>query len=103
MYAVTFIRALSDQRVVFPDWRSAEMKTKNIMWNYLDELAKEPAADVVVRLEEDLPESGLPDGVVLGVELVKPVKRVPILARKMARTLNLVKYATWECSGRGGN
>lgn len=79
MYAVTFIRALSDQRVVFPDWRSAEMKTKNIMWNYLDELAKEPAADVVVRLEEDLPEPGLADRVVLGVELVEPVEGVAIL------------------------
>ena len=86
MYAVTFIRALSDQRVVFPDWRSAEMKTKNIMWNYLDELAKEPAADVVVRLEEDLPESGLPDGVVLGIELVKSVKRVSILCKNKNKT-----------------
>ena len=46
---------------------------------HLDELAEEPPADVVVRLEEDLPEPGLADGVVLGIELVEPVEGVAIL------------------------
>ena len=46
---------------------------------HLDQLSEEPSADVVVRLEEDLPEPGLADGVVLGVELVEPVEGVAIL------------------------
>ncbi len=50
---------------------------------YLDELSEEPSADVVVRLEEDLSKPRLPDRVVLGVELVKPMECVPVLGGKV--------------------
>ena len=35
--------------------------------------------DAVVRLDEDLPQDGLPNGVVLGVEFVKAVESVAVL------------------------
>ncbi len=48
-------------------------------WPYLDEFPKEPSIYEVVCLEEDLPEPGLSDGVVLGIELVKPMEGISIL------------------------
>ena len=51
------------------------------MLPYLDEFSKEPSIDVVVSLEEHLPEPGLSNGVVLGIELVEPVERVAILGK----------------------
>ena len=50
-----------------------------VLHDLVDELAEEPAADEVVRLHEDLAQPRLPDRVVLRVELVEPVERVPIL------------------------
>lgn len=38
--------------------------------------------NVVVCLDEDLPEDGLSDGVVFGIELIKPMKRVSVLMSK---------------------
>lgn len=50
-----------------------------VVHDFLDELAKEPASDVVVGLHENLTQPRLTDGVVLGVELVESVKRIAIL------------------------
>ena len=50
-----------------------------VIHKYPDELSKVFSADVVVRLDEDLSELALPDGVVLGVELVEAVECVAIL------------------------
>ena len=52
---------------------------KSVLFIYLDEFPEEPPSDVVVGLHEDLPEPGLPDRVVLGVELVETVEGVAIL------------------------
>ena len=52
------------------------------MLPYLDKFSKEPSVDVVVSLEENLPEPGLSDGVVLGIELVEPVEGITILCKK---------------------
>jgi hypothetical protein len=60
---------------------------KKLAFKYLDELSEEPSADVVVCLEEDLSEARLADRVVLGVELVEPVERVPILGGKKWREI----------------
>ena len=46
---------------------------------YLDKFPEESSADVVVRLEEDFTKSWFSDRIVLRVELVEPVERVPIL------------------------
>ena len=46
---------------------------------HLDDVGKVFPLDVVVRLDEDLPQDRLSDGVVLGVELVKAVERVSVL------------------------
>lgn len=37
------------------------------------------SVDVVVGLDEDLSENGLADGIVFGVELVKPMEGVTVL------------------------
>lgn len=47
----------------------------------LDDFRKIFAAHVVVRLEKDFAESALSDRIVLGVELVEPMKSISILAR----------------------
>lgn len=46
---------------------------------HLDDVGKVLPRDAVVRLDEDLPQDGLPDGVVLGVELVEAVEGVAVL------------------------
>ena len=46
---------------------------------YLDDVGKVFPFNVVVRLDEDLPQDGLSDGVVFGVELVEAVERVSVL------------------------
>lgn len=38
--------------------------------------------NVIVRLDEDLPEDGFSDGVVFGVKLIKPMEGVSILRSK---------------------
>lgn len=45
--------------------------------------------DVVVCLDEDLSEDGFSDGVVFGVELVKPMKCVTVLMSKKQKDLIL--------------
>lgn len=49
---------------------------------YLDDVCKVFPLNVVVGLDEDLPEDGLADGVVLGVELVEAVESVAVLRRE---------------------
>lgn len=39
--------------------------------------------DVVVRFDEDFPQTALPDRVVLRIELVKSVEGVPVLKGKI--------------------
>lgn len=46
---------------------------------HLDDMGKVLPRDAVVRLDEDLAQDGLPDGVVLGVELVEAVEGVAVL------------------------
>lgn len=46
---------------------------------HLDDVGKVLPRHAVVRLDEDLPQDGLPDGVVLGVELVEAVEGVAVL------------------------
>lgn len=46
---------------------------------YPDDVCKVFALNVVVGLDEDLPEDGLADGVVLSVELVEAVESVAVL------------------------
>jgi len=46
---------------------------------HLDDVCKVFPFDVVVGLDEDLPQDGLSDGVVFGVELVEAVERVAVL------------------------
>ena len=46
---------------------------------YPYELCEVFSPEVVVCFDEDLPESTLPDRVVLGVEFVEPVERIPVL------------------------
>ena len=55
----------------------------NGFWIYLDDFGEIFAAHVVVRFEEDFPESTLTDRVVLGVELVESVERVAILNKSI--------------------
>ena len=52
----------------------------------LHDVRKVLAADVVVRLDKDLTQPTLPDGIVLGVELVEPVEGVAILSAATRRT-----------------
>lgn len=47
--------------------------------SHLDDVGKVFPLDMVVSLDEDLPQDGLTDGVVLGVELIKAVECVPVL------------------------
>lgn len=46
----------------------------------LDDLGEVSSSNIVVCLHEDLPQSWLSHGVVLGVELVKPVEGVPAIS-----------------------
>lgn len=50
--------------------------------SHLDDVAEVLPFDVVVGLDEDLSQDGLPDGVVFGVELVEAVESVAVLKRK---------------------
>ena len=58
--------------------------------DHLHDMSEVFSLDVVVRLNEDLPEPTFPYGVVLGVELVKSVKRVAVLhtGKETASTLS---------------
>lgn len=47
-------------------------------FSYFDDACKVSAVEVVVRFEEHLSQSALADGIVLGVELVEPVKCVSV-------------------------
>lgn len=47
--------------------------------SHLDDVGKVLPRDAVVCLDEDLPQDGLPNGVVLGIELVKTVEGVAVL------------------------
>lgn len=49
------------------------------MNSHLDYVRKVFPFDVVVSLDEDLPQDGLADGVVLRVELIKAVECVTVL------------------------
>lgn len=49
------------------------------MSSHLDDVGKVFPFDVVVSLDEDLSEDGFSNGVVFGVELVKPMEGVTIL------------------------
>ena len=42
-------------------------------------MCKVSAVDMIVGLDEDLPQSALSDGIVLGIEFVKSMERVTIL------------------------
>jgi len=51
------------------------------------------SAHVVVGLDEDLAQSTLADRVVLGVELVEPVKRVAVLRAQSSRdAIKLIEH-----------
>ena len=50
---------------------------------YLDDVGEVLPSDVVVSLDENLSQPTLTDRVVLGIELVKAVKSVPILEFRM--------------------
>lgn len=52
---------------------------------HLDDVSEVLPLDVVVGFDEDLPEDGLADGVVLGVELVEAVESVSVLCGERER------------------
>ena len=51
--------------------------------------------DVVVSLDEDLSEDGFSDGVVFGVELVKPMECVTILISKHNQSNIVFVFTKW--------
>lgn len=52
------------------------------MISHLDDVRKVFSFNVVVSLDEDLSEDRFSNGVVFGVELVKPMERVTVLISK---------------------
>ncbi len=54
---------------------------------YLDDIGEVFASHVVAALHEYLPQSALSHWVVLGIELVKPVERVPVLRTNTTRII----------------
>ncbi len=61
----------------------------------LQDLGKELAADVVVRLEKHFAQLALPDRVVLGVELVEAVEKVTVLRGEETKFVNSLES---QCS-----
>lgn len=55
------------------------MQYRTSITSHLNYMCKIFPFDVVVCLDEDLSEDGFSNGVVLGVELVKPMKCVTVL------------------------
>lgn len=53
-----------------------------LVFSHLDYVCKVFSFNVVVSLDENLSEDGFSNGVVFGIELVKPVERVTVLIRK---------------------
>lgn len=53
---------------------------------HLDDVPEVFALDVVVGLDEDLPQDGLADGIVFGVEFVKAVESVSVLQKQYKTT-----------------
>lgn len=59
------------------------------MISHLDYVCKVFSFNVVVGLDEDLSEDGFSNGVVFGVEFVKPMERVTVLIKKQNQS-NLI-------------
>lgn len=79
---------------------------------HLNDVTKVFPLDVIVRFDKDLPQDGFADGIVLGIELVKPMEGVAVLQEKdvvhwvescqKARTLSALLiiscYFSWACT-----
>ena len=65
---------------------------------HLQNFSKVSALHVVVCLDENLPQSTLPDRIVLGVELVKPVEGVAILEEQ--QILHDLQLHAFACMSR---
>lgn len=50
-----------------------------VIWNYLDDMSKIFALNMVISFNEDLAQYGLPNGIVFGIKLVKTMESVAVL------------------------
>ena len=71
---------------------SIEKCRRSLSLPYLDDVGKVFPLDVVVSLDEDLPQDGLSDGVVFSIELVEAVERVSVLRGEIT-----LKTMHWDC------
>ena len=64
----------------------------------LDDLGEVSSSNIVIRLQEHLPQSGLSHGVVFGVELVKAMEGVPVISLVNTKLVLIGQFNTMLAS-----